>query len=48
MKPFTKVNKACNDEDLRRNWRGNKNYHRKKKDRPFKKKMRQWLKRNCA
>jgi hypothetical protein len=40
MRPYTKVNKAGNDEDLRRNWRGNKKCHRKKVDRPFKKKMR--------
>jgi len=37
MLPYTTVNRNRNDEDLRRNWRGNKNYHRKKVSRPFKK-----------
>ena len=40
MKPYTTVNKGQYDEDLRRNWRSNKNYWRKCKDRPFKKKAR--------
>jgi hypothetical protein len=46
LRPYTKVGKANLDEDLRRNWRNNKNYYRKKIDRPFKKMMRQELKRD--
>jgi hypothetical protein len=34
MRAYSTVNKGNNDEDLRRNWRGNKKYHRKAKDRP--------------
>lgn len=37
MKPYTTVNKACNDEDLRINWRENNRVHRKNKDRAYKK-----------
>jgi len=46
MKPYTDQNKGNRDEDLRRNWRGNKSVHRKEKDRANKKSYRLKLKIN--
>ena len=45
MRPYTTVGGNRNEEDCRWNWRGNKNYWRKKRDRKYKKKMRQRLRR---
>ena len=44
MKPYTNTGENNCQEDLRANWRGNKNYHRKVADRPHKKIFRSRLK----
>lgn len=43
MKPYTRRGEDQTDDELRKNWRGNKNRRRKVSDRPFKKAYRKQL-----